>query len=453
MNSKLTLPDLIAALSDSANVSRSLSERFIKALFSIVADTVINGENIKIKGLGTFKVSDVEERKSVNVNTGAEMIIPAHRKISFSPDKSLSEMINAPFSLFEAVELDDEVSEQMLAQADEPSVNRDTDVMHDHSTSTTDDSTVISIGEDDNYMSDLDTAMEEPADDMQSCPKDEIETDKAQDACASIGIDENTRDQEASSLPPDSDESCEAAVIATSSNAPETKTHKPHVQSDLSLDKRENTSSPANEEVIANEKKVEIHVHSPECHAPHFRRGIYLGIIAAASAIFIIIAGWRLLLPESFCFVTNTAIPQSQSEIIAKTAIPATPVKENLTHVDADSISHNESIQPTVEESSDEGAAPTQASDAQKSPESAKVYDTITRKRFLTTMAKEHYGNYNLWPFIYDENRDHLGHPDRIKPGTKVVIPPASKYNIDANDPKCVARAKKRGTEIYAKYK
>ncbi len=38
-------------------------------------------------------------------------------------------------------------------------------------------------------------------------------------------------------------------------------------------------------------------------------------------------------------------------------------------------------------------------------------------------MAKEHYGNYNLWPYIYEENKAILGHPDRIRPGTKVIVP------------------------------
>ncbi len=82
-----------------------------------------------------------------------------------------------------------------------------------------------------------------------------------------------------------------------------------------------------------------------------------------------------------------------------------------------------------------------------------KRYDTITKKRFLTTMAKEYYGDYNLWPFIYDENKAILGHPDRIKPGTRVVIPPASKYGIDASNAACVAKAKRRGQQIYSKYR
>ena len=85
-------------------------------------------------------------------------------------------------------------------------------------------------------------------------------------------------------------------------------------------------------------------------------------------------------------------------------------------------------------------------------PSDEPVYDTITKTRYLTTMAKEHYGNYNLWPYIYEENKAILGHPDRIRPGTKVIVPPLSKYGVNPSDPDDIAKAKKKGVEIYAHY-
>lgn len=451
MNSKLTLPDLIAALSGSANVSRALSERFIKSLFSIIAEAAVNGENIKIKGLGTFKVSDVEERKSVNVNTGAEMIIPAHRKISFSPDKSLSELINAPFSLFEPVELDDDVSEQMLARADEPAEQQQsgmterqqpireeevcTPVESIADSTPADTHNTVEALTDVPAMHEFDMAPAEKDAD----PKEEMPVEPIEETPAS--------EETPAPVQPTEDSSSCAHV-----------SEKPEImKKDSPACHQEGLATEA-EEIIADDKKVEIHLHSPECHAPRFRRGIYIGMAAAAVLLLAVMAAWRLLLPDSFCMVTGTMLPPSQSELIAGKAIPATPIETAAVVAptqSADTIAAEEAIKPveTSENGAGEKAAPTKASDAQDAKGEKKVYDTITRKRFLTTMAKEHYGNYNLWPFIYDENKGRLGHPDRIKPGTKVVIPPASKYNIDANDPKCVARAKKRGAEIYAKYR
>ena len=92
-----------------------------------------------------------------------------------------------------------------------------------------------------------------------------------------------------------------------------------------------------------------------------------------------------------------------------------------------------------------EPTVPTQPSDK-------KVYDTITKTRYLTTMAKDHYGNYHLWPYIYKENEKILGHPDRIRPGTKVVVPPLSKYGVNPDNKADIDKAKKLGNEIYARY-
>lgn len=81
------------------------------------------------------------------------------------------------------------------------------------------------------------------------------------------------------------------------------------------------------------------------------------------------------------------------------------------------------------------------------------VYDTVSTTRYLTTISRDHYGDYNFWPYIYMENASILGHPDRITPGTKVVVPDLSKYGVNPKDKEQVAIAKKKAAEIYARYK
>lgn len=80
------------------------------------------------------------------------------------------------------------------------------------------------------------------------------------------------------------------------------------------------------------------------------------------------------------------------------------------------------------------------------------AYDAIGTARFLTTMAKEYYGNPDFWPYIYQENQAKFGHPDRIKPGTTVVVPNLNKYGVNPKNPEDVEKAKKLGKEIYARY-
>lgn len=62
---------------------------------------------MKIKGLGAFKLIDVESRESVNVNTGERFEIQGHTKVSFTPEPALKDIINKPFAHFETVVLNE----------------------------------------------------------------------------------------------------------------------------------------------------------------------------------------------------------------------------------------------------------------------------------------------------------------------------------------------------------
>lgn len=85
-------------------------------------------------------------------------------------------------------------------------------------------------------------------------------------------------------------------------------------------------------------------------------------------------------------------------------------------------------------------------------PENKIVYDTVSPTRVLTKIARDHYGNMHLWPYIYEENSSILGHPNRIKPGTRIVVPPLSKYGVDANNPADIEKAKNKALQIYSRY-
>ncbi len=80
------------------------------------------------------------------------------------------------------------------------------------------------------------------------------------------------------------------------------------------------------------------------------------------------------------------------------------------------------------------------------------AYDRIGKDRFLITMAREYYGNPNFWPYIYEENRVKFGHPDKIRPGSSVVVPNLKKYGVDPKNPADVEKAKNLARQIYARY-
>jgi nucleoid-associated protein YgaU len=79
--------------------------------------------------------------------------------------------------------------------------------------------------------------------------------------------------------------------------------------------------------------------------------------------------------------------------------------------------------------------------------------DTISATRYLTTMARKHYGQMEYWVYIYMENADKLGHPDRLEAGTVVVIPPASKYGLIPGDKAKLSEASSLAIDIYSRFK
>lgn len=95
MNEKLSIQYLADSLSQKTNVSKKVSETFSKAFFDTIIDALYMGESsIKIKGLGVFKLVDVESRESVNVTNGERIVIPGYKKVSFVPDDDIVELLN-----------------------------------------------------------------------------------------------------------------------------------------------------------------------------------------------------------------------------------------------------------------------------------------------------------------------------------------------------------------------
>ncbi len=102
MNKKITISELSQLLSTNVSlINKKGWEDFLRIFFAQISEGLQADGNVKIKGLGTFKVVKVDARKSKDVNTGANTIIPAHNKISFTPDSSLAETLNKPYAHFE----------------------------------------------------------------------------------------------------------------------------------------------------------------------------------------------------------------------------------------------------------------------------------------------------------------------------------------------------------------
>ena len=125
MDAKITFQQLAKTLAQKKNLSQKEAETFLREFFDAIIQNVTIDKSVKIKGLGTFKLVEVLERESVNINTGDRIIIPGHSKLSFTPDAALKDMVNKPFADFQTVVINEGTSledmEKMSALSTEPS--------------------------------------------------------------------------------------------------------------------------------------------------------------------------------------------------------------------------------------------------------------------------------------------------------------------------------------------
>ena len=101
--------ELARVLADKFGLTKAASEEFVGLIFDVVNDGLKYDNQSKVKGLGTFKITSVAPRKSVDVNTGEPIIIEGRDKINFTADTALRNQVNRPFSQFETVVVNEDV--------------------------------------------------------------------------------------------------------------------------------------------------------------------------------------------------------------------------------------------------------------------------------------------------------------------------------------------------------
>ena len=120
MENKITIIDLAEGLAKRKHIQRKDAELFIRTVFDTIQERLLEGDPVKVKGLGTFKLITVNSRESVNVQTGERIVIDSHAKVSFTPEKALSDRVNRPFADFETVALNDATKTEDMERIDLP---------------------------------------------------------------------------------------------------------------------------------------------------------------------------------------------------------------------------------------------------------------------------------------------------------------------------------------------
>lgn len=375
--STMSLPQLIDALIATGIADSATIRNFIQEFTAIIEGTLARGESVSVKGIGTFHAVEVADELY----------------IEFAPDATLAETVNAPFSIFEPVELPDNLTDADMETAE---------------------------------MACNET---EPA--SQPCPPPipPRREAAAPEPAATSPVSAPAPDPiiETPVQPEHAEPEHKTAAPVSGNNEPEQAPHNTLPTKEI-------------EKIIEHERVVEVRDHSSH-HTLHIVIASLLSLVAGLAIGYF--ANNRLNLSH----IKNVNIEAEGVNVISKTE-----AKEGKSAT-ADSVAsvaagHSDSIPADTVSPGQGSTAVEPEAKTMESPRAAIVTDTVKANRYLTTMARRHYGKKIFWVYIYEENKNIIDDPDHIAPNTVVVIPPVEKYGIKAGDKESEADAMRRAQAI-----
>jgi len=409
MESKLTLKELVTLLAQKSEKRNDDAERFVKELVAVIIDGLSAEGKVKMKGIGTFKTVAVEPRESIDVNTGRRFMIPAHLKLSFTPEKELCEAVNSPFAFFETIELNDNVdfSDIDIAKESEGILNEKSDETEDIE-----------------------------AEDTES---DEIprETDALIPA-----VPVNPKALDDNNIPTINNLVGEDETInQTTIDNPEVKNITPEIEPILELQddlkpepvsesveklSSEQTQTPIVESVTKDAetivpKKISSKSNSKELF---LLVAIFLLLIAIGGGLYYIYTREPIVLPQPKTSVDPVVLYKADTTTTAL---------------------QDSALQDSALAKSDSVVAKTDT--VASEPEVIGVEKTVVGSR-LAYIARKYYGHKFFWVYIYEHNKALIKDPNNIPIGVELKIPSPKLYGIDAKDSHSVELASQKQTEI-----
>ena len=433
MSEKVTIQDIIELLAEKHSMTKKDAEIFVKGMFELIEEALATEKYVKVKGLGTFKLTEVESRESVNVNTGERIEIQGHTKISFTPDSSMKDLINKPFAHFETVILNE-------------------------NTKLEDTETEIEGKEEDT----VDENAPKPKQTVAAKEVELIETENTEDS-----PNENPIASEDIVTEAEKDIVVETAVPQTVSPLPETiegnkVTNKPQeevmtiadaailaahkaCEEKTSLEiivPQEATPSEKTVTVTSNfekEQKIEETTEAQEISGEKKNR-VSRGIILVIILIVCITGGiyWYLQSDKTSDLQSPATIKNTQEQL--EEDIPAIPVNDSLMQgkdtaniwtdvTRKETISQSQqAVSPSTKKSS--GVAVTANVEKETLADTVEYDITGTKTNYtlregesLVKLAVKFYGTKKLWPYIVKHNKNIIKDADRVPIGTTLRIP------------------------------
>lgn len=393
INEKVTIQDLANLLSEKHGMSRKDAELFIKGMFDLVEEALATEKYVKIKGLGVFKLTEVDSRESINVNTGERIEIQGHTKVSFTPDSSLKELINKPFSHFETVLLNEGV------QLEDTKVETDEDVNEvvepkvvEEESITPEEECIIPVEESivEDVVPETEIVKEEVVSELET-PVPIMSVATEDDNSQEVG--DKVEDTETVETPelPVSEETIQSEDVSEES-----------VQED--------TNAPD----VATEEEPVVSQPVPD----KTNRGLVLITILL---ILIILGGayWLFFRPADNG-IKDELIEKESIEII-DTIVKEVVEDQPIETIVVEKTATPEEKQPSIVKSEEKVASlsDTTAYDIV----GTKTTHTLQNGETIIRVALKYYGAKNFWPYIAKHNEKTIKNANNVPVGTKLLIP------------------------------
>lgn len=427
MSERLTLQDLTDLLSDKQNITKKDAETFLRELVALISETIEEKDFVRIKDFGTFKLTPVSARKSVNVNTGETIEIPGHYRLGFVPDKVLREGVNKPFSHFESILIQDEevTFEEKAAKATAKFEEKKAAAKQAEAEKAAQKKEAPKV------VAPAPKVVKEEPTPIVETPIQKTTVEKEE-----IVVDNSKREQELTDL--------SSFIVKSDEEVVESKVEavvEKEVQRTAVVEERPIVTRPvARQQQEEEDDEYDYSNYERELAEQRRKRNTWIGV-GVAILLILGIGVWGY---NNFA-VEADVVPQANNNAQVKISDD----KPVVAVVDEPILPEEEVVveEPVKEKEAEVVTPPAASKPAQGSREIV-----VKSGQTMRALGQEYFGHRSFWVYIFEENRERIKKPDDVYAGMKLTLPSTSKYDIDANNKASVSKAERLELKYFGEF-
>lgn len=415
MSKRINTADIIDILSEELSITKKLSDDFVKALVETIEEALLARDSVRINGLGTFRTRWNKERKSVDVNTGEDIVIDGYYRVVFMPEDSLKDLANEPYAHLEAYVLEEVQEEEPPLTQEEIDENSDPAI-----------APLIQLdeqaGEIKSLLSEINAigASVEVEEDIKKGTSAELEETEEEELV-----------EEEEESPDDKEVKGELSETIEEDNAEDDKQEDEGDDSEEADVDADDKTDEIDEELVESEDDSESDKVVKSKPRSKAWRYIYAFLMIAIIVLLISLLVDNDVFSSLKNFYEEKLAPKQKVNIEVLDELSEPSKDEAVTEIveDAEGESEQEKQQVTEDKTDYD------------------LSEVLTTERVksgsrLAQISYRHYGVREFWVYIFEANRDKLDTPDDLAVGMELIIPKLD-YSIgDVNNPQCIEKAK-----------